>query len=104
MAIKWKVDPAHSEVQFKVRHLMISKITGSFKKFDLEVETETEDFNTAKSIIFTADIDSIDTNNEQRDAHLKSADFFNTEEHAQIKFVGKNYEGNGTQEKIYGDL
>jgi len=83
---------------------MISKVTGSFKKFDLEVETETEDFNTAKSIIFTADIDSIDTNNEQRDAHLKSADFFNNEEHAQIKFVGKNYEGNGTQEKIHGDL
>src|SRR6188768_4070495 len=100
MAIKWKVDPAHSEVQFQVRHLMISKITGSFKKFDLEVETETDNFNTAKSIVFTADIDSIDTNNEQRDAHLKSADFFNKEEHAQVKFVGNKYEGDGHQEKL----
>ena len=79
MAIKWKVDPAHSEVQFQVRHLMISKVTGYFKSFNSEVETETEDFNTAKSIVFTAEIDSIDTNNEQRDAHLKSADFFSVE-------------------------
>src|SRR6188768_3786626 len=104
MAIKWKIDPTHSEVQFQVRHLMISKVTGSFKKFSLEVETETEDFNTAKPIIFKADIDSIDTNNEQRDAHLKSADFFNKEEHAQIKFVGKKYEGDGEQAKLHGDL
>src|SRR6478752_704716 len=104
MAIKWKVDPTHSEVQFQVRHLMISKVTGNFNSFDLEVETETEDFNTAKSIVLTADIDSISTNNEQRDAHLKSADFFNKEEHAQIKFVGKSYEGNGEQAKLHGDL
>lgn len=104
MAIQWKVDPSHSEVQFQVRHLMISKVTATFKKFDLEVATETEDFNTAQSIVFTADIDSIDTNNEQRDAHLKSADFFNKEEHAQIKFVGHTYEGNGSNEKLHGDL
>src|SRR6478609_2801405 len=104
MAIKWKVDPSHSEVQFQVRHLMISKVTGYFKSFKSEVETETEDFNTAKSIVFTAEIDSIDTNNEQRDAHLKSSDFFSMEEHAQVLFVGTKYEGNGSEGKLHGDL
>ena len=66
MAITWKIDPAHSEIQFKVKHLMITTVTGYFKKFDLVVETETEDFNTASRIEFTADINSIETNNEQR--------------------------------------
>jgi polyisoprenoid-binding protein YceI len=101
MAIKWKVDPMHSEMQFQVRHLMISKVTGNFNSFDLEVETETEDFNTVKSIVLTTDIESINTNNEQRDAHLKSADFFNVEEHATLNFVGNNFE---SFEKIQGDL
>ena len=48
MAIQWKIDPAHSEIQFKVKHLMITTVTGHFQTFDLEVETETEDFNTTK--------------------------------------------------------
>ena len=104
MAIKWKVDPAHSEFQFKVKHLMITTVTGYFKQFDLDVETETEDFNTAKKIEFSADIDSIDTNNPQRDTHLKSADFFNAEEHSQLKFVGNKYETNGDEATLHGDL
>ncbi|MFL5807967.1 MAG: YceI family protein [Flavisolibacter sp.] len=104
MAIQWKIDPAHSEIQFKVKHLMITTVTGYFKKFDLEVETETEDFNTAKRIEFTADIDSIDTNNAQRDTHLKSADFFDTENHQQLKFVGRKYEGKGEEVSLQGDL
>ena len=104
MAIQWKVDPAHSEIQFKVKHLMITTVTGYFKSFDLEVETETEDFNTATRIEFTADVDSIDTNNQQRDTHLKSADFFNAEEHKQLKFVGKKYESVGDEAKLHGDL
>ncbi len=102
--IKWNLDPTHSEITFKVKHLMISTVTGQFKKFNLEGETETNDFNTAKKIEFTADVDSIDTNNEQRDAHLKSADFFKAEEHPQIKFSGKKYEANGNEGKLYGDL
>jgi len=61
---------------------MITTVTGYFKKYDIEVETETEDFNTAKKIEFTADIDSLDTNNEQRDTHLKSGDFFDAENHS----------------------
>jgi polyisoprenoid-binding protein YceI len=104
MAIKWKIDPAHSEVQFKVKHLMITTVTGYFKKFDLEVETETDDFTTASRIEFTADINSIDTNQEQRDTHLKSADFFNAAEYGQLKFVGKQYEAKGDEAKLHGDL
>ncbi len=104
MATLWKLDPTHSEVQFKVKHLMITTVTGYFKKFDLEVVTENDDFNTASRIEFTADIDSITTNNEQRDTHLKSADFFNAEEHSQLRFVGKNYQSSGEEAKLTGDL
>lgn len=102
--IKWVVDPTHSEISFKVKHLMITTVTGNFRKFNLEVETENEDFTTAGKIDFTADIDSIDTNNPQRDEHLKSADFFHGEEHPQLKFTGKRYESNGGDGKLYGDL
>jgi polyisoprenoid-binding protein YceI len=104
MAILWKIDPAHSEIQFKVKHLMITTVTGYFRTFNLEVETETEDFTTAKRIEFTADIDSVDTNNQQRDTHLKSPDFFNAEEHGQLKFIGKKYETDGDSGKLRGDL
>jgi polyisoprenoid-binding protein YceI len=104
MAIKWKIDPAHSEIQFKVKHLMITTVTGYFRKFDAEVETETGDFDTAKRIEFIADINSIDTNNEQRDTHLKSPDFFNGEEHAELRFSGKKYEAGENSAKLFGDL
>lgn len=104
MAITWKIDPAHSEIQFKVKHLMITTVTGYFRKFDLVLETENEDFNTASGIEFTADINSIDTNNEQRDTHLKSDDFFNAEKFSQLKFVGKKYESSGDTAKLHGDL
>ncbi|MDB5232158.1 MAG: YceI family protein [Chitinophagaceae bacterium] len=104
MAIKWKIDPAHSEIQFRIRHLMITNVTGYFKTFDLEVETETDDFNTASKIVFTADINSINTDNEQRDTHLKSDDFFNAEKHPQLSFIGKKYEANGDEASLHGDL
>src|SRR5690349_10581761 len=104
MATKWKIDPAHSDIQFKVKHLMISTVTGHFKTFDLNIETETEDVQTPKLIVFTADVDSITTNNEQRDAHLKSSDFFHAEEHPQLRFGGKKYEAKGDDAKLYGDL
>jgi polyisoprenoid-binding protein YceI len=104
MATKWKIDPTHSEIQFKVKHLMISTVTGHFKIFDLEVETETEYVQTPKHIVFTADIDSITTNNAQRDAHLKSSDFFHEEKHPQLRFDGKKYEANGDVAKLHGDL
>ncbi|GAA4294994.1 YceI family protein [Nibribacter koreensis] len=105
MAIKWTVDPMHSEVQFKVKHLMITTVTGYFKTFNVEVETESDDFSTASKILFTADVNSINTNNEQRDTHLKSGDFFDADNHGQIKFVGNRYEKIGEDEaKLHGDL
>jgi polyisoprenoid-binding protein YceI len=101
---KWAIDPAHSEIQFKVKHLMITTVTGYFKTFDLQAETVTDDFSTARKIEFSADINSIDTNNQQRDTHLKSADFFNAEEHGQLRFVGTNYVANGEEAKLHGNL
>lgn len=98
------IDTHHSEIRFKVRHLMISTVTGYFKQFALEVITDDDDFTNARTIVFTADTASVDTNNEQRDAHLRSADFFNSEKFGQIKFVGSAYEGSVREGKLTGDL
>ena len=102
---KWVIDPTHSEIQFKVKHLMITNVTGSFDKFSASVETEDEDFMKAK-ISFTADTDSISTGNEQRDAHLKGADFFDAANYPQLKFVATKYENvdNDGSYELYGDL
>ena len=101
---KWKLDPTHSEVQFKIRHLMITHVTGSFGKFDAEVETTGQDFESAK-IRFTADVDSITTNNEQRDGHLKSADFFEISKHPTLVFMSTRMEKlSGEEYTLYGDL
>ena len=104
MATIWKLDPTHSEVQFKVKHLMITTVTGYFKRFDLEVETEGDDFTKASRIEFSADIDSIDTNNQQRDTHLKSADFFDAENHGQLTFKGISYQSGGEEGTLRGEL
>jgi len=72
---KWSLDPTHSEIGFKVKHLMFTNVSGNFTSFTASAETEGDDFTTA-TIAFSADINSINTNNEQRDQHLKSADFF----------------------------
>ena len=104
MATSWKLDPSHSEVQFKVKHLMITTVTGYFKKFDLTVETEGEDFAKTTSISFSADTDSIDTNNTQRDTHLKSPEFFNASEYQQLTFVGKGFSADSNEGKLKGDL
>ena len=101
---KWNLDPSHSEITFKVRHMMITNVTGSFQKFDAQVETVDENFDTAK-IRFTADIDSITTNNEQRDGHLKSADFFDAGSHPQLVFESTSMERKGSDEyKLHGNL
>ena len=71
---KWISDPAHSELSFKIRHLMISNVTGTIQQFEVIAETQGEDFTTA-NISLTADLHSISTNNEQRDKHLRGADF-----------------------------
>ncbi len=82
---KWTIDPAHSEIQFKVKHLMITTVTGSFQKFDADIDADGDDLNKAK-VRFTADIASVTTGNEQRDGHLKSADFFDAEKFPQLVF------------------
>jgi len=100
----YKIDPAHSEILFKVRHLMISNVTGSFKKFDGSLENEAGDFSDAK-ISFEADIDSIETNSAQRDGHLKSDDFFNAEQFPKLTFVSTGITKESDEEyKLQGDL
>ncbi|HWH62247.1 MAG TPA: YceI family protein [Ginsengibacter sp.] len=102
--IKWALDPVHSEIDFKIKHLMISTVTGHFNKFNLVAETETDDFNTAKKVEFTADISSIDTKHEQRNGHLLSADFFDVEKYPELKFIGKSYKIEDGEGKITGEL
>jgi polyisoprenoid-binding protein YceI len=101
---KWTLDPTHSELIFKVKHLMISTVTGRFKKFDLAVETDEEDFTKIVSAKLVADLHSIDTNNEQRDNHLRSNDFFNADKFKQLVFEVTRYEGDSSEGKLYGDL
>jgi polyisoprenoid-binding protein YceI len=102
---KWVLDPTHSEVTFKIRHMLISNVSGSFSRFTAEVETDGEDFSTAK-VNFTAEVDSISTGNEQRDGHLKTDDFFNAAQFPQIKFTATKYEAvdNDGSYELYGDL
>jgi polyisoprenoid-binding protein YceI len=101
--VKWKLDPSHSEIQFKVRHL-VSKVSGHFENFDIRVKTEGDDFTTAK-IDFWANANSINTNNDLRDEHLRGKDFLYTEKYPKITFKGeklqKNEDGNYT---LQGDL
>lgn len=101
----WALDPTHSEVQFKIKHLMITNVTGSFDIFNVTAETQGEDFTKAK-ISFTADVNSISTNNEQRDAHLKSADFFDAAKFPQIKFTATKTDAvdNDGSFDLFGDL
>jgi polyisoprenoid-binding protein YceI len=96
---RWNLDTAHSEVTFKVKHMMITNVSGSLENFSVNVESEGDDFTKSK-ISFTADIKSINTGNPERDNHLKSADFFNAEENPQIKFESQRLEKKGGNEFI----
>lgn len=88
---KWTLDPTHSEIQFKVKHLMITTVTGNFRDFSAVVETDTEDFMNAK-ISFEAQTASIDTNQTDRDNHLRSADFFDSDNFPVLKFESQKME------------
>src|SRR5437870_4453421 len=100
---KWVIDSAHSEIRFKVKHLMISTVTGQFNTYSAVVETDGDDFTKAK-IHFTAEVSSISTNNEQRDGHLKSGDFFDASNHPQVTFESEKLEKNGDNYKVHGTL
>ncbi len=98
MATKWNLDPTHSEITFKVRHMMISNVKGAFNSFSAEIEAEDNTFKNAK-VSATVNTDSIDTNNADRDTHLKSADFFNAEANPTITF-----ESSALSDDITGNL
>ncbi len=83
---KWTIDPLHSEVTFKVKHLVISSVTGKFSSIEGNIESSKDDFTDAK-IEFSAAVESISTGNDQRDGHLKSPDFFDAANHPKVKFV-----------------
>jgi len=101
---KWVLDPMHSEVQFKVKHLVISTVSGFFKSFEGELDTANDDFTDA-NISFSLDIDSIDTNQSQRDEHLKSAEFFNAAEYPKISFKSTSFiKVDDDDYKLAGDL
>lgn len=87
---KWNLDNSHSGVKFTVQHLVISEVEGSFKVFNGNVESATPDFNNAK-INFTVDVNSINTDEAKRDAHLKSDDFFNAEKYPNMSFTSTSF-------------
>jgi polyisoprenoid-binding protein YceI len=100
----YKIDAAHSEITFKVKHLMITNVTGSFSKFDATMESAAADFSDAK-ISFEADINSISTNNADRDGHLKSDDFFSAEKFPTLSFKSTSLTNNGGSDyTLTGDL
>jgi len=89
--IKWALDTKHSELGFKIRHMMISNVSGSIKNFHVEAETPGEDFSKA-SILLTANMQSITTYNEERDTHLRSSDFFEVDSYPELKFQSTRIE------------
>lgn len=95
----WKIDVAHAEISFKVKHMMISTVTGHFEEFDASITTDNEEFIDA-DFDFLAKSASINTKNKDRDNHLKSNDFFNVKEYPEITFKSKSFDGN----RLTGDL
>ncbi|TAI48181.1 polyisoprenoid-binding protein [Flagellimonas allohymeniacidonis] len=99
MQTKWNLDTAHSEIGFKVKHMMISTVTGHFENFNASVVTGTDDFKNA-DFDFVASVESIRTKNTDRDNHLKSDDFFNAEAYPQMTFKSISFDG----DTMIGDL
>lgn len=101
---KWAIDPTHSEIGFKVKHMMFTNVSGKFDTYEASFTTEDDTFTNA-NIEFSADINSIDTRNADRDGHLKSADFFDAENYPKLTFkassLSKVEDGNY---EIAGDL
>ncbi len=102
---KWLIDTTHSEIGFKVKHLMIANVRGTFKEYEASIYTNGDDFMSAV-IDFWANPVSIETGDAKRDAHLTGVDFFDTENHKEIKFTANtlmNVDNDGSFE-MYGDL
>ena len=101
----WQLDAAHSEVHFKVKHMMITNVTGSINNFDLHVESEGEDFSHAK-VNFVATMKSISTKNEQRDGHIMGPDFFDVEKYPEMRFTATGFDDKDEDGNfhMHGDL
>jgi polyisoprenoid-binding protein YceI len=100
----YKIDPAHSEIGFKIKHLVISTVSGYFSKFDATMERKGDDFTDAE-VSFEADVNSISTNSEQRDTHLRSEDFFHAQEHPKVTFKSTSIEKRADDQYVlHGDL
>lgn len=100
----WKIDPSHSEIKFKVKHLLVSTVTGQFNKFDGYLETQNDDFENSK-IYFEADVNSINTKDDKRDAHLKSADFFDADNHSKLTFKSSSVTKKSDEDyEVTGDI
>jgi len=103
-AVKWTFEPSHCKIGFSTTHFGISETEGFFRKFDGTIRAETEDFSDAQAELLI-DVNSIDTQDEDRDKHLKSADFFNAEQFSNIYFKSTKMEVvKANQYKMYGDL
>jgi polyisoprenoid-binding protein YceI len=101
---KWSLDPLHSEIGFKIKHLMITNVSGNFNKFDVDVETNGDDFTTG-TINARIDVASINTNNVQRDEHLRNADFFEAETYPEITFHSTRLQKVDDENfNLFGDL
>lgn len=100
---KWVIDPAHSEVLFKIKHLVISTVTGSFGKFEGTVSSDGEDFENA-SIDFRIEVDSIFTNQAHRDEHLRNNDFFEASSYPYIRFQSSSFVKKADGYKLLGNL
>ena len=100
---KWAIDPVHSEIGFKVKHMMFTNVSGKFGTYEATIATEDDNFENA-TIEFSADIDSINTNNTDRDNHLKSGDFFDAENHPKLTFKASSFTKDGADYELIGDL
>lgn len=100
----WVLDPAHSEVNFSVKHMMISKVNGTFHNFDAKLFADPTDLTSAE-VEFSVDLSSIDTRNDGRDGHLKSADFFDVDNFPNMTFKSSKVVKTGEDEyAVTGDL
>jgi polyisoprenoid-binding protein YceI len=100
----WVIDASHSEIGFKVRHLLVTNVTGKFDKFEGSIDSPSDDFSDA-TIKFTAEVNSINTNSEQRDGHLKADDFFNAETYPHLSFTSTSFQKvSGNDFKLVGDI
>ena len=100
----WTLDKSHAKLGFSVTHLLVSNVEGSFKSFDSKITSSKEDFSDAV-IELTADINSLNTDDEQRDGHLKSPDFFDAAKYEKLTFKSKSLKKEGAKKyKLLGDL